>query len=199
MTIDEIETYARRILELERGSRDDYADGLAAAVGHLSPDDRELVRLRAIDIEGAGAMTRQEIKALALRLLELEQDRREVAEGMHAAFGHLSHIEFEIIKQRARELEIEIDYNTAHDLQLRIDEDVIMTHLDPTVITAETIKLLDRLEPDVFTVRRIAKDIAKTIAREHEMQEPDMADVIQRLDAVRAPLNDWLKQRGVRT
>jgi hypothetical protein len=136
-------------------------------------------------------------------VLHLEKGRREdFSKAWHEELGHLSIEEVEIIKAKARQIEAEdgaasITYSTLYHA---IHEDIIMGEHwdDPTAMKAQTAKFLDRLTAgDVFVVRQFAKEIAAAIAREHEMQQDDMVDVVQRLGAVLAALDDWLKQRGV--
>jgi hypothetical protein len=64
---------------------------------------------------------------------------------------------------------------------------------EPAEIEAEVVRLLTGVgHESVGAIRRIAGDISKAIAGEHEMQEPDMMSIIPRLDAVLSPLCDWL-------
>jgi hypothetical protein len=88
--------------------------------------------------------------------------------------------------------------HTFEDLENCIHEDIIGQHLDPAVITAETIKLLNGLSrADVAAVRRLADDLGRTIERERAAAEEDMADVIRRLGALLEPLINWLSSQEV--
>jgi hypothetical protein len=136
-------------------------------------------------------------------VLHLEKGRREdFSKAWHEDLGHLSIEEVEIIKAKARQIEAEdgaasITYSMLHDA---IHEDIIMGEHwdDPTAMTAQTAKLLDRLTAgDVFVVRQFAKEIAAVIAYEHAMADGDMVCVIRTLDAVLQPMRDWLKFHGV--
>jgi hypothetical protein len=102
----------------------------------------------------------------------------------------------ETIKRKVEQLHDKVIYDTEHDLQLRVWEDAMMKST-PAEISAETARLLDKIKPDIFTVRRFAKDITEAIAEEYRMKDGDMVSVIQTLGAVLAPLCDWLKGRGI--
>jgi hypothetical protein len=59
---------------------------------------------------------------------------------------------------------------------------------EPAEIEAEVVRLLTGVGHESFgAIRRIAGDISRAIAGEHEMQDPDMMSVIPRLDAVLSP------------
>ena len=88
-------------------------------------------------------MTEQEIEAIAQRIFEESSEgtykdwSREVRDRCLAA-------QIEAIKQKVRQLVDEIDFNTAHDREMRIHEDVIMgPHWeDPAAMTSEARRLL---------------------------------------------------------
>jgi hypothetical protein len=84
------------------------------------------------------------------------------------------------------------------DLEDCVSEDVLQQIKDPAEIAAEVSKLLNGLnQEDVFVVRRFAKEIAATIAKELAFKEPDMVEVVRKLCAVLEPMIAWLKPHGV--
>lgn len=93
-------------------------------------------------------MTEQEIEAIAQRIFDESSEgtykdwSREVRDRCLAA-------QIEAIKQKVLQLVDEIDFNTAHDREMRIHEDVIMgPHWeDPAAMTGQTRTLLDEAKP----------------------------------------------------
>jgi hypothetical protein len=79
-----------------------------------------------------------------------------------------------------------------------IHEDILLEIEDPAAITAEVSKLLIWLNhEDIFVVRRLAKDFAKAIAREHAFKDGDMLEVVRKQSAILEPMIAWLERHGV--
>jgi hypothetical protein len=141
-------------------------------------------------------MKQEDIDAIAQDIVDSIEGKSYPAEYCEQLMREECLTILDAIKAKVLKLCDRIEYNTAHDLQLRICEDA-MAKSSPAEISAETKRLLDKIEPDIFTVHTYAKELVETIADEHRRQEGDMVSVVQTLGAVLAPLSDWLKGRGV--
>jgi hypothetical protein len=71
--------------------------------------------------------------------------------------------------------------------------EILGDFMDPAEIEAAVVRLVTGVGHESRdAIRRVAGEISRTIAEEHEEQEPDMVCVITRLDALLSPLCDWL-------
>jgi hypothetical protein len=87
---------------------------------------------------------------------------------------------------------------TFDDLENSIMDDLLLLSGDPTAIQAEVSQLLQGLDaPEIFAIRRLAKEISAAIALEHLRKDGDMVKVIRMLSAILEPAINWLERRGV--
>jgi hypothetical protein len=141
-------------------------------------------------------MNDEEVKTIAKRVLQLMEGKSYPVATCRQMMIEDCLAAVDAIRQEVLRLIDDVEYNTDHDLELRIWEDAAAMD-GPAEISAETVRLLDRIQPNVFTVNKLAKEITSAIVDEHRRRDSDMVPVIQTLDAILSPLKDWLKDRSL--